>query len=319
MFSSIFHRLFGKTLNDNIDRSLGFSRVQEFRDYLLNEDYQKFEQAYNLLHWSERTLLIEGCCFDDKYAKSIEQWVKNQRNSYHAHLFWGVYQTHCSWQIRTAQTADQLTATQIRQFLDLLEYALEHLQHAYELNSKDPEICARIIRVMMGLSKPEDEVERWFLLGKALETNHLQTHLNMLNYLTPKWCGSVNRMHGFTNKHYMVSDKGVLSILPLYTMVEEWLYLSMKDEKEALRTFFTEGHRRTYILQVHAKFIEFPENSLLHPIFYNYLAFLLLRIGEPEMVHAIAPNFVQGKMTEYPWAYVDINNHTELQEELRLK
>ena len=113
------------------------------------------------------------------------------------------------------------------------------------------------------------------LSAKFMETNHLQAHIAMLNYLAPKWYGNSSLMHGFANKHYLASDKGILSILPLYAMVEEWLYLGISGEKEKHNDFFKEGYRRTYILQVQAKFLEHTETAVLNPIFYNYLAFLL--------------------------------------------
>jgi hypothetical protein len=317
VFSSLFNHFFKQKTNDGIDRSLGFARMSEFGNYLLQAQYDKFERGYDLLHWSERSLLVDGC-MDEKYVAAIEKWAKMHSAAHQSHLFFGVSLTQQAWQIRTAQTADKITKSQTERFKSLLELALEHLQFADEVNSNDPETCARIVRVLMGLGAEADLIESWFVGAKALETNHLYAHLAMLNYYTPKWHGNGGRMYGFANTHYMTCDKGILSVLPLYAMVEEWLYLGMNNEEAAQRDFFKEGYRRTYILQIQAKFIEFSDTTLLHPIFYNYLAFLLLRIGEPEFVRAIAPSFVHGKMTEFPWAYIGVNNHTELRKVLRL-
>jgi Domain of unknown function (DUF4034) len=318
VFSNLFNLFTTKKPSERIDRSLGFVRINEFRNYLLTEAYDKFERGYDFLHWADRTFLVEGCCAEPEYADAIERWSKTHRESQQAHLFMGVMLTYRAWHIRTAQTADKLSAVQKTRFRDTLQIALEHLEFSDEVNPNDPEICARIIRVLMGLGAAEDIVERWFMAAKAMETNHLQAHIAMLTYLAPKWHGNSSLMYGFANKHYMASDKGILSVLPLYAMVEEWLFLGINGETEAHTHFFKEGYRRTYILQVQAKFIEYPETAALSPIFYNYLAFLLLQIGEPELVRAIAPNFVLDKMTEFPWAYIHVNTPPELVKTLRI-
>lgn len=318
MFTNFFNLFSTKKPSERIDRSLGFVRINEFRNYLLTEAYDKFERGYDLLPWADRTLLIEGCCSEPEYADAIERWAKTHRESQQAHLFMGAMLTHRAWEIRTAQTADKVTMMQKERFRDMLQIALEHLEFADEVNPNDPETCARIVRVLMGLDAKEDIVERWFLSAKFMETNHLQAHLAMLTYLAPKWHGNSSLMHGFANKHYLASDKGILSVLPLFALVEEWVYLGISGAAQAHADFFKEGYRRTYILQVQAKFMEYPESAVLTPIFYNYLAFLLLQIGEPEIVRAIAPNFATDKMTEFPWAYINVNTPAELVKTLRL-
>ncbi|GAB2832134.1 hypothetical protein [Ferruginibacter profundus] len=62
----MFNKLFGRSKKEDdkkedekIDLSLGYVRLEEFKDYLINRKYDKFEREYELLYWDAKTPLAQ--------------------------------------------------------------------------------------------------------------------------------------------------------------------------------------------------------------------------------------------------------------------
>lgn len=62
-------------------------------------------------------------------------------------------------------------------------------------------------------------------------------HLMMLNYLTPKWKGSVEAMHHFADTRYTETGSTLLIVLKLFAVTEEWLWYNMNNENESTNNF----------------------------------------------------------------------------------
>lgn len=295
----------------SIDLSLGYTRLSEFKAYLLEGSYSLFEEEYEKLDWDAKTLLNEGIGLDKSFADIIEKWAKRNPESYIARLFAGVSCTCLAWIARSSVAGKDVSASRAESFLELLEAAVAHLKAADELNAEDAEICARTIRVYMGLGVEKETVSGFFEAATEIEPNHLMAHLMMINYLTPKWRGSIDEMYEFANQRYEETGSSLLVVLKLFAITEEWKYYDMMEEKDKVAAFFKNTELKSRVMDLYAGYTEDEEDKLLIPYVYNYFAFLLYMFNEKVLTKQ-AINKIDGKITVYPWAYLGIENNKQL-------
>lgn len=316
MLGKLFKALRGKSASD-IDGSLGYTRLPEFKGWLAQQNYEAFESAYETLTWDARSLVNEGIGLDATQASAIKHWLSQRPESYAAHLFAGVSETALAWIARTSGVANSVSGDRAQQFFEHLEAADEHLQRADELNQNDAEICARTIRVYMGLQTETEAAASYFEAAKQLVPNHLIAHLMMINFLNPKWGGSLDQMKQFAQDMYTPRSGSILVTLPLFSLVEEWLHYDMNEEPKKHAQFFRDPSTRSYIKELYQNYREEEEGKLLIPYVYNYFAFLLHMINETELAKE-AGRKIPGKMTVYPWAYIGVESNKEMLHTLKL-
>jgi Domain of unknown function (DUF4034) len=319
-FSLMQSNMFGKLFNifpgnrkrePAIDLSLGYERLDEFKELLKQEKYQTFEKEYEELNWDAKTLLNEGIGLNPVFESIIDKWVSKRPDSYIARLFTGVSLTSRAWVVRTAALGKDVPDEKAEAFFELLEAAAGQLQIADELNEEDPEICARTIRVYMGLSVEKEKVMSYFTAACEFEPHHLMAHLMMINYLSPKWHGSIEEMHAFASNRLSETDNSLLVVLPLFAITEEWLYYSITGEEEKFNSFFKDSELKNKVVEMYEGFIENDEGSLLLAYVYNYFGFLFYMLGEHETARKIIAK-TKGKITIFPWTYIDVKNTEEL-------
>jgi len=314
----MFNKLFNAFKKDSIpepaiDLSLGYPRLQEFRNYLLKANYKAFESEYEPLSWDAKTALNEGIGLDPGMAPAIEKWVYSSPGYYTSNLFAGVSKTCLAWVARTSDLAANVDDNRAERFQQLLDEAFSHLSEADSINPADAEICARIIRVFMGLGVELEVVQGYFDAAIELVPNHLMAHLMMINYLTPKWRGSVEEMHAFANERYQQASSSLLIVLPLFAMVEEWVALGMGDEKEKYATCFSDAARNSEVISMYRSYKEEADGQLLVPYVYNYFAFILYKFEEQELFKELVGK-INGHITVYPWAYIGVETNSRLLE-----
>src|SRR5688572_13580764 len=131
MLNKLF-KVFKKKENNEpgIDLSLRYTRLSEFKAYLLEANYSLFEEEYEKLDWDAKTLLNEGIGLDKSFADIIEKWAKQNPGSYIARLFAGVSCTCLAWIARSAVRGADVSASRAESFLELLEEAAAHLKAA---------------------------------------------------------------------------------------------------------------------------------------------------------------------------------------------
>lgn len=315
MLNKLFKAFRGKEESD-IDLSLGYIRLPEFKTLLTAGNYTAFEAAYEQLTWDAKSLLNEGLGLDAANAGAIEKWVQERDESYIAHLFAGVSKTCLAWIARTAALGSSVSQDKADKYFALLEDAFDHLQRADELNPADAETCGRMIRICMGLQTDTATASSYFDAAKKLVPNHLIAHLMMINYFNPKWQGSLEEMQAFANTMYSETGSSLLITLPLFSLVEEWLYYGINDEKKKKDNFFKDHALKDKIRQWYTDYREEEDGKLLIPYVYNYFAFLFHMTGERTLATEAARK-ITGKMTVYPWAYIDISSNKEWQATLK--
>lgn len=312
--------MFRKNEDDNqplqqvpaIDLSLVYERLDEFRQYLLKKDYATFCREYEAITWDAKTLLNEGLGLDERMSPAIEKWVAEQPGSYIARLFAAVSATCLAWIARTAARGAAVSDERAETFLSLLEKAHGHLTEADRLNPDDAEICARMIRVCMGLGIDREVTESYFDAAIQLVPNHLMAHLMMINFLNPKWGGSLEEMQNFAMMQIQETGSSLLITLRLFAIAEEWLYYDLNDEKEKKKAFFQTTELREEVMVLYAAYTEEEDGRLLVPYVYNYFAFVFYMSGQKELARELIKK-IPGKMTVYPWAYLGISSNKDLQ------
>lgn len=312
MFNRLFKAFSSKGKDEpEIDLSLGYERTNEFKNLLIRGDYKTFEEQYDQLTWDARTLLNEGIGLNYACADSIDKWVNQKPNSYVAQLFAAVSSTNFAWIARTAARGADVSEARAERFFEWLEKAAEHLKLADELNPNDAEICARTIRVYMGLGIEKETVQTFFDAAIQIEPNHLMAHLMMINYLNPKWRGSMEEMYEFANNRYAETDNSLLVVLLLFAIAEEWKYYDMTDDTENRDSFFSNNELKSNIKQMYADYQESEDGNLLIPYVYNYFAFLFYQFDEKKIAREVIGK-INGKITVYPWAYLGVENNKQL-------
>jgi hypothetical protein len=314
----MFNKLFGDSKKDkrsrssDLDLSFGYSRTQEFKNYLTTHQYGLFETEYINLGWDAQTLLNEGIALDKDWADDIQKWVEQSPDSYVSNLFAGVSKTGLAWIARTAARDSNVSEENANRFFELLEEAMQYLLRADEINPDDAEICARIIRVYMGLGIEEEKVLGFFNAAASLVPNHLMAHLMMINYLNPKWQGNLESMHHFADQRIEDSGSSLLITLKLFAITEEWLNYDLNGEGRKHKQFFNDENLRTSISNMYNEYREEEDGQLLIPYVYNYFAFLFWMMGNKERAREIIRK-IPGQMTVYPWAYLNIESNAQLQ------
>jgi hypothetical protein len=316
----MFSKFFGRSNKGDdkkeemkIDLSFGYPRLDEFKNYLTKGKYDQFESEYELLQWDAKTLLNEGIGLNKDCAADIERWVKKRPDSYVANLFAGVSKTCLAWIARSAKVASSVSEESANQFVTLLDEAADYLIAADKINPDDAEICARAIRVFMGLGVAEENVWSYFNAAASLIPDHLMAHLMMINYLNPKWRGSLEAMHDFANQRVEDTGSSLLITLKLFAITEEWLYYNMNDEMDKYRAFFKQESVQANITALFNNYSEEESGALLIPYVYNYFAFLFWQMGNKDQARALISK-IPGKMTVYPWAYMNIDSNAQLQQ-----
>jgi hypothetical protein len=311
MFGKLFGSFRKEKKEPELDLSFNYERSLDFKNYLRDGNYSNFEKEYENLSWDAKTLLAEGIGLNPAFENDIDNWKQKSPDSYISHLFAGISLTQRAWVARTAALGANVSEKRAQQFMDLLEAASQELKLADELNGEDAEICARIIRVYMGLGAEKEATFSFFHAAIQFEPDHLMAHLMMINYLTPKWRGSIEEMYAFAHERMEETGNPLLMVLLSFAITEERMYYDITDDKEKKDAFFKNEELRNSIHEMYKDFTE-PENGkLLVPVVYNYFAFLFYQIDEIETARLLIRK-TDGKMTIYPWAYLGISNYKKL-------
>jgi hypothetical protein len=78
-----------------------------------------------------------------------------------------------------------------------LDIASQALEKAWQLNSHDPDICIEMMRVELGQGKGRQRLETWFQRGMKLNPASWNLCAAKLEYLRPRWYGTIPDMVQF--------------------------------------------------------------------------------------------------------------------------
>lgn len=144
-----------------------------------HEGLKEYRGTYNVYEEIEKSLF-------DHWPNESDVW-----------LLKGEAYIEKAWNARGYKYASEVTETGWKLFRKNLAVAEEALDHAWELNPKNP----RIPKIMMNLEhsqgKDRKRLETWFRRAMAVDPNNYQACSDKRYYLEPKWYGSAEEMLEF--------------------------------------------------------------------------------------------------------------------------
>ena len=78
-----------------------------------------------------------------------------------------------------------------------LKTAAEELEQAWQLDPKNPQICLEMMRVELGRGDEQNRLDTWFERGMKLDPASYDLCYAKLEYLRPRWYGSIEEMIDF--------------------------------------------------------------------------------------------------------------------------
>jgi len=102
-----------------------------------------------------------------------------------------------AWQARGYGYANTITSEGAKLFAQHLAEAGDFLTTAWQLNTNDSRIAVKMMTVELGQGQGLDQMELWFERAMAADPNNYDACNSKLQYLEPKWYGSVADMLKF--------------------------------------------------------------------------------------------------------------------------
>jgi tetratricopeptide (TPR) repeat protein len=102
-----------------------------------------------------------------------------------------------AWQARGTGYANTVTESGWKMMAERLSVAAEALESAWRLSPTDERICLEMMRVELGQGKGYEQLERWFQRGMKLNPASYDLCYAKLEYLRPRWYGSMQEMIDF--------------------------------------------------------------------------------------------------------------------------
>jgi hypothetical protein len=101
------------------------------------------------------------------------------------------------WKARGTGYADTVSDQGRMLLAERLDTAAKALEKAWELNPHDPDICLEMIRVILGQGTERERMETWFKRGMKSNPASWNICYAKLEYLRPRWYGTVPNMIDF--------------------------------------------------------------------------------------------------------------------------
>ncbi|MFF5338885.1 hypothetical protein [Streptomyces sp. NPDC013181] len=207
------------------------------------------------------------------------------------HIRWG-------WDARTGARAANVTREQWQTFYERLRIAEEHLLQAAELRPEWVTPWRQLLISGRGMSLGSDitEVRRDAALRRA--PLDLETHLEWLSLLQPRWSGEPGQAMRFARDAFARAPEGDrLGCVIAMAHIEDWVE---SDEPDCLRT-----------PEIQHELRRAADHSILHPAYarrpgwqhdFNIFAMALSLADERHTVKRVF-RALDGAFTRWPWAY----------------
>lgn len=166
----------------------------------------------------------------DAYPEWVDAWAEAEPASAVARQFRGNFLVAWAWAIRGGKRANKTKADQFAAFFEVLEVAREELEGAAALAPSDGGPVASLLDVARGLQAPRDAVDELFAEAQRREPWMPGAARSMVQYLAPKWYGSVGEVLAFARSVRAEAPAG-LSVHEVIAdaHIEAWLETSRGD------------------------------------------------------------------------------------------
>jgi tetratricopeptide (TPR) repeat protein len=176
--------------------------IQELRDrkfQVLDTKLNSYQKAFeqNVLEEGNLSLAFEAFTFTDPALRSpLDDWIKNEPNSYPAHLARAKYLIALGWQARGSKFTDKTTVQQFNEMTTLLVEGAKEAIAAVKLNVQASIAYASIIDAARGVSDTNAMRSAYAASLKNVPLS-LSTRVAVMNALEPRWGGSYDAMTKF--------------------------------------------------------------------------------------------------------------------------
>jgi hypothetical protein len=154
--------------------------------------------------------------FPEAYQAMEGPLFKNFGNTYVPYFLKGKFHVDMAWRSRGTGTSDKVTEEGWKGFQDHLAMAEQALTEGWKVDPTSSRIATEMLSVELGQGKGRERMELWFERAMKTDTRNHDACMRKLNYLQPKWYGSIKAMREFgwqcaTNRTY----EGNISLLLL--------------------------------------------------------------------------------------------------------
>ena len=272
---------------------------------LQQKQWAQFETMTTELPTEGLTRLLDGLCLTTRYATLLQQYHASGTSELR-HLTAGVHDTFLAWEARSSSAAKYVTEGQAQGFEHYLALAHEHLDRAFSTSRLQAEAYARLIRVLMGQSEPQEGQQAFYACAE-LVPDHLLGHLNHFKLVAPRWFGDAEVLAEFVDG---VSGSVLRHFLQASFLVERYSDFesnTLTGAKEKLRKEY-----QSRIDQLLPRLQPMTGPSLLAIYHNNYVACLHHVLGQPAERNCYLHE-LGSCITPYPWAYFGLETPAAVQ------
>lgn len=173
-------------------------RKFEVLDTQLNSYQKQFEE--NALEEGNLSIAFDAFSFTDPSLSAVlDEWVKNEPESYPAHLARAKYLLALGWQARGEANADK---TSEQQFSEMKRFLIESVKDAVvaiKLNPKSSVAYAAIIDAGRGVSDYKTMNNAYAASLENVPLS-LSTRVSVMSALRPRWGGTYEAMDKFAGQ-----------------------------------------------------------------------------------------------------------------------
>jgi len=133
----------------------------------------------------------------DAYPEWVDAWAEAEPANPVARQFRGDFLVAWGWALRGGRRANKTKAEQFAAFFEALEVAREELLGAAALAPSDAGPIVSLLDVARGLQAPRADVDELYAEAQRREAWVPYAARSMVQYLAPKWYGSVEEVLAF--------------------------------------------------------------------------------------------------------------------------
>jgi hypothetical protein len=165
--------------------------------YALKDRTMPVEEAYEASHDLLEAWKWDNDHYSNLYHQIEEEFPDDWKSEPLILLLKGEFYVQFGWQARGYGFANSITSDGAKLFGERLAVAEKTLTAAWDLNTNEARIAAKMLSVELGQGKGRDRLELWFQRAMTADPNDYDACYSKLLYIEPKWYGSVDDMLEF--------------------------------------------------------------------------------------------------------------------------
>lgn len=297
-------RLKRKAVYPRFDHGAGNPHLPQAIDALWKQDWAELSRIYRKQAPSDRFVFIEAL----GATSVVDTPLPEDQSDSGALTICGGLKTGHAWRFRGGGGAETVTSASAVRMIDCLSEAQQALAAALAINPQDSTALAFMIRAEMGLRGDRDVLDGALERAQGSFETNLFVAANHLQFVTPKWHGSVEEMWQVANRWASTPPNAAWLAIAARAHIEEWLFCFHFDvsRRQAMVAKMQDDGYLRHVAELDDLFwksvSEQPILGAEASFAYNNFAFLMNTMGLKERVkphlERIGPH-----ITTLPWGY----------------